>query len=75
MRSAGLLIRRGCPCSRVRLGFCLAGGGASVRLVARTLRVLAEADKRLDAGRLDELISSARRQADLLEEFRVRAAG
>lgn len=43
--------------------------------MARTLRVLAEADKRLDAGRLDELISRARRQADLLEEFRVRAAG
>ncbi len=41
----------------------------------RTLRVLAETDKRLDPGRLDELISRARRQADLLEEFRVRAAG
>jgi hypothetical protein len=41
----------------------------------RTLRVLAETDKRLDPGRLDELISRARRQADLLEELRVRAAG
>ena len=41
----------------------------------RTLRVLAETDTRLDAGRLDELISRARRQADLLEELRVRAAG
>ncbi len=40
----------------------------------RTLRVLAEVDKRLDPGRLDELISRAQRQADLLEEFRVRAA-
>jgi hypothetical protein len=40
----------------------------------RTLRVLAETDKRLDPGRLDELISGARRQADLLEELRVRAA-
>ena len=40
----------------------------------RTLRVLAETDKRLDPGRLDELISRARRQADLLEELRVRAA-
>jgi hypothetical protein len=40
----------------------------------RTLRTLAEADTRLDAGRLDELISRARRQADLLEELRVRAA-
>jgi hypothetical protein len=41
----------------------------------RTLRVLAETDTRLDAGRLDELISRARRQADLLEELRVRTAG
>jgi hypothetical protein len=41
----------------------------------RTLRVLAETDERLDPGRLDELISRARRQADLLEELRVRAAG
>ena len=41
----------------------------------RTLRVLAETDKRLDPDRLDELIARARRQADLLEELRVRAAG
>jgi hypothetical protein len=41
----------------------------------RTLRALAETDKRLDPRRLDELISRARRQADLLEELRVRAAG
>lgn len=40
----------------------------------RTLRVLAETDKRLDPGRLDELIARARRQADLLEELRMRAA-
>ncbi len=40
----------------------------------RTLRVLAQSDPRLDTGRLDELISRARRQADLLEELRVRAA-
>jgi len=40
----------------------------------RTLRVLAETDARLDAGRLDELISRARRQADLLEELQVSAA-
>jgi hypothetical protein len=40
----------------------------------RTLRVLADTDKRLDPGWLDQLISRARRQADLLEEFRVRAA-
>jgi hypothetical protein len=41
----------------------------------RTLRVLAETDTRLDPSRLDELIVRARRQADLLEELRVRAAG
>jgi hypothetical protein len=41
----------------------------------RTLRALAETDKRLDPGRLDELIARARGQADLLEELRVRAAG
>jgi hypothetical protein len=40
----------------------------------RTLRTLAETDTRLDVGRLDELISRARRQADLLEELRVSAA-
>jgi hypothetical protein len=40
----------------------------------RTLRMLADRDKRLDPGRLDELISRARRQADLLEDLRVRAA-
>ena len=40
----------------------------------RTLRTLADRDKRLDSGRLDELISRARRQADLLEDLRVRAA-
>ena len=41
----------------------------------RTLRVLAKADKRLDSGRLDELMAPAWRQADLLEELRMRAAG
>jgi hypothetical protein len=41
----------------------------------RTLRVLAETDNRLDTRRLDELIARARRQADLLEELRVHAAG
>jgi hypothetical protein len=40
----------------------------------RTLRELAESDQRLDAARLDELISRARDQADLLEDLRVRAA-
>ena len=40
----------------------------------RTLRALADTDKRLDSGRLDELMSRARRQADLLEELRVQAA-
>jgi len=36
----------------------------------RTLRVLAEHDSRLDARRLDELISRAHHQADLLEKLR-----
>jgi hypothetical protein len=40
----------------------------------RTLRVLAERDQRLDTGELDELIARARKQADFLEEGRVRAA-
>lgn len=40
----------------------------------RTLRVLADTDGRLDAERLDGLISRARHQVDLLEELRVRAA-
>jgi len=40
----------------------------------RTVRVLADRDGRLDAGELDELIARARRQADFLEEARVRAA-
>ena len=40
----------------------------------RTLRTLAERDTRLDPGRLDELISRGRRQADLLEDLRVGAA-
>jgi hypothetical protein len=40
----------------------------------RTLRAQADTDARLDAGRLDELISRARDQADRLEELRVRAA-
>lgn len=40
----------------------------------RTLRVRAETDPRLDAGRLDDLIDRARRQIDELEELRVSAA-
>ena len=40
----------------------------------RTLRTQADTDARLDAGRLDGLISRASRQADQLEELRVRAA-
>ena len=40
----------------------------------RTLRTLAGTDARLDAGRLEELISRASSQADQLEELRVRAA-
>ena len=40
----------------------------------RTLRTLADTDTRLDAGRLDGLISRASSQGDELEELRVRAA-
>ena len=40
----------------------------------RTLRTLADTDTRLDPARLDELISRARQQADLLEDLRVSAA-
>jgi hypothetical protein len=40
----------------------------------RTLRALAKIDTRLDPGKLDELITRAARQAELLEDFRVRAA-
>jgi hypothetical protein len=40
----------------------------------RTLRALAERDGRLDAGRLDELLSRADSQAALLEELRAAVA-
>jgi hypothetical protein len=40
----------------------------------RTLRPLADTDTCLDPARLDELISRARRQAELLEDLRVAAA-
>ena len=40
----------------------------------RTLRALAETDGRLDPADLDDLTARARRQADLLEELRIRAA-
>jgi hypothetical protein len=40
----------------------------------RTLQALASTDSRLNRDRLDELISRARQQADLLEELRSHAA-
>jgi len=40
----------------------------------RTLRELADHDRRLDAERLDELLARARQQSDTLEELRVRMA-
>ncbi|MGO8886028.1 MAG: hypothetical protein ACLPUO_28080 [Streptosporangiaceae bacterium] len=40
----------------------------------RTLRAAADHDHRLDSARLDELIARARRQSDLLESLRIRAA-
>ena len=35
---------------------------------------IVDADRRLDAGRLDDLMARARRQEDELEELRVQAA-
>jgi hypothetical protein len=52
------------------LRLCVEGKGSGWR----TLRVLAERDSRLDAGRLDELISRAAHQADLLEKLRAGVA-
>ena len=40
----------------------------------RTLKALAVQDSRLDPAQLDELISRAQRQTEVLEELRVRAA-
>jgi hypothetical protein len=40
----------------------------------RTLRVVAERDRRLDTGQLDELLARATRQSDALESLRVRIA-
>ncbi len=40
----------------------------------RTLRVVAERDRRLDIGQLDELLARAARQSDTLESLRVRIA-
>ena len=40
----------------------------------RTLRVLADRDRRLDAGRLDQLLARAAGQEEVLENLRVAAA-
>jgi hypothetical protein len=40
----------------------------------RTLRALAEHDRRLDRAQLDQLIAAADRQSHVLEELRLRAA-
>jgi hypothetical protein len=40
----------------------------------RTLQALADTDSRLARDRLDELMTRARQQADLLEELRIQAA-
>ena len=40
----------------------------------RTLRAVAERDRRLDAGQLDELLARAARQSDTLEGLRMRIA-
>lgn len=49
-------------------------GVAGKAAVWRTLRVLAERDDRLDAGRLDELLARAHRQSDMLETLRTSVA-
>jgi hypothetical protein len=49
-------------------------GVAGKAAVWRTLRVLAERENRLDAGRLDELLARARRQSDMLESLRTSVA-
>lgn len=41
----------------------------------QTLRRLAVGDTRLDARRLDDLLERARRQRDVIEEWRIRRAG
>jgi hypothetical protein len=65
----GRLLRRS-PLSNLEelemLGLGVEGTGAGWR----TLRAVAEQDSRLDAGRLDKLISRAARQAELLERLR-----
>lgn len=40
----------------------------------RSLRTVASTDPRLDGAAVDRLLDRARRQADVLEELRVRAA-
>jgi len=40
----------------------------------RTLRVLADSDRRVDARQLDELLGRARSQVEVLEDLRVKAA-
>ena len=40
----------------------------------RTLRAVAERDRRLDTGQLDKLLARATRQSDTLESLRVRIA-
>ncbi len=40
----------------------------------RTLRVLADTDRRIDAGRLDDLLKRAQRQAGEIEQLRAHAA-
>jgi hypothetical protein len=40
----------------------------------RTLRALAHADQRVDARQMDELLSRARSQVEILEDLRVKAA-
>ncbi|MGH3404571.1 MAG: hypothetical protein ACRDRJ_19015 [Streptosporangiaceae bacterium] len=40
----------------------------------RTLRALADADQRVDAQQIDELLDRARSQVEVMEDLRVKAA-
>lgn len=72
LKSNGRLYRRSPLTLVVELEF-LRLGVKGKELGWRTLRVLAEADGRLDEQELDGLIARAERQMNTLEELRVRA--
>ena len=69
----GHLVRRS-PLSTLEEVEALQMGVAGKTAGWRTLRGLAERDRRLDRLRLDQLIDAADRQSHILEELRLRAA-